>query len=133
MVIIDTSVVYKWFTTTEEKREEAKEFLVHHLNNIEPIWVPDLLLYEIVNAWTTKTVLTKREVNDNISLLQTYELTIIPSTFRLLIKASDLAKKYAISVYDAVYIALAEENRCAVITADEKLIKKVNLPFVAGL
>ena len=133
MVVLDTSVVYKWFTTTEEKRDEAKAFLIRHLDASEPIWVPDLFLYEIVNAWTTKSVLTKDEVNENIVLLQTYALTLIPSSYSLVMKASQLAKTFAISVYDAMYIALAEENECHIITADEKLLKKVSFSFVKGL
>lgn len=130
MVVIDTSVVFKWFADTEEKREEAKKFLVGHLNKTEPIIVPDLLLYEITNAWATKTALTQEDVLENLTLLKKYALNIAPVTFSLVTKAAKLSKTYSISVYDAIYIALAQEKGIRIVTADEKLVRKVPLPFI---
>lgn len=130
MVVIDTSVVFKWFAGTEKKREEAKLFLKNHLNKTEPIIVPDLLLYEIANAWATKTALSSEEVSKNLTFLKKYALNIVPASFNLVMKASKLSKIYNISVYDAIFIALAEEKGVKVVTADEKLVRKVPLPFI---
>lgn len=130
MVVIDTSVIFKWFASAEKKREEAKSFLVNHLNKTEPIIIPDLLLYEIANAWATKTALTSEEVLENLTLLGKYDLKIVPASFNLVMKASKLSKTYSISVYDAIFIALAEEKGVKVVTADEKLFRKVPLPFI---
>lgn len=45
--------------------------------------------------------------------------------------SSLLAESYNISIYDATFIALAQEFNCDFITADEKLGNKVkNLKFV---
>ncbi len=41
-----------------------------------------------------------------------------------------IAKEKYITVYDASYIALAEEQKAKLYTADERLIKKVNFDFV---
>jgi predicted nucleic acid-binding protein len=133
MVVLDTSIIFKWFNDTEEKREEAKIFLVNHLNKTEPIVVPDLLLCEISNAWATKTALTSEEVAENITLLSIYALNIVPVTFDLVMKASRYSKTYSISVYDAIYIVLAEEKKIRLVTADEKLCKRVPLRFVSCL
>lgn len=133
MVVVDTSVIYKWFTDTEEKRDEAIALLINHLKKKELITVPDLLLYEITNAWATKTTLTQEEIEKNLTYLQSYGLKITPVTLSLVLKASKLAKKYRISVYDASYIVLAQEKACTVITADEKLLNKVHLPYLKQL
>lgn len=92
-----------------------------------------MLLYEITNAWATKTILTQEEIEKNLTYLQSYNLKVAPVTFSLVLKASQLAKKYRISVYDASYIVLAQKNACEVITADERLLNKVRLPFLKHL
>lgn len=130
MVILDTSVVYKWFSDSEEKRNEAKTLLIKHLEKTELIMVPDLLLCEIVNAWATKTALAEEEVTENVNLLKTYNLILMPVSFSLVMKAGKLAKQYSISVYDAVYIVVAQQQRSVLFTADEKLVQKVSLPFI---
>jgi predicted nucleic acid-binding protein len=46
-----------------------------------------------------------------------------------------LAKQFRQTVYDCLYIALAEREACELVTADAKLVKAVQptLPFVLQL
>jgi len=43
-----------------------------------------------------------------------------------------LGKRYKITAYDANYIALAKKLHIDFVTADKKLVKKVNLSYVKG-
>lgn len=130
MVVTDTSVAFKWFDEGEKYSDVAKLLLVQHLKKQEEISVPDLFLYEITNAWSTKTLMTASDVNDNLLTLKRYMLDVSPINFDLLNKANIFSKQYRVSVYDASYAVLAEEKNCDLITADEKFFRQVKLPFV---
>lgn len=130
MVIVDTSVIFKWFDTSEDNREQAIDLLIQHLSNKEVITTSDLLLYEITNAWSTKSKLPNSRIRMNLTRLEKYALNIAAVNFRLLDKAFTLSRKYSISVYDASYAVLAQEKQCIFITADRKLVEKLNLSFI---
>lgn len=133
MIVIDTSVVFKWFDENEENRDIAKKILENHLIGENEIIILDLFLYEITNAWTTKVKIDFPYINKNLLRLEKYSLNIIPVSFVLLKKASEFAKRYHVSVYDASYAILAKEKKCKLITADMKFVNKVNLSFINNL
>jgi predicted nucleic acid-binding protein len=53
----------------------------------------------------------------------------------LLPRALEIAKQFRQTVYDCLYIALAEREGCELASADDKLVKAVqtSLPFVIPL
>lgn len=130
MVVVDASVAYKWWDQKEELSEDAQIFLKNHINKI---LVPDLMLYELANAWSTKTKLAISDVKSNLEDLEKLNLQIEPITFKLLTKAVDFSKKYNVSVYDASYAVLARAKKCDLVTADTKFVNQVNLPYVKSL
>lgn len=132
MIIIDASVVHKWFNE-EENSDQALKILALHLKQKAVIVAPDLILYELSNIWATKTTLTAKEASNNLKLLEKHSLKFIQVNFHLVQKAISFSKKYQISVYDASYAVLAKEKKCNLITADEKFINQVNLKFVKSL
>ncbi len=133
MIIVDSSVAFKWFSEEEQDVQKAFELLSSHLGNEKIITVPELIFYELTNSWSTKSRLTIKDVLDNIKLLKRYNLKVNSVSFGLLNKASKFSKKYQVSVYDAIYAVLAKENKCDLITADEKFANKVNLNFIKKL
>lgn len=133
MVVIDTSVAFKWFSTDEDDSKTALEILDAHIKNKNPILIPDLFYYEITNAWVTKKGFKIEYISENLALLEKYLLTAVQLNFAAFKMALSMSKKYKISVYDAAYAVLAEKNQCNLITADEKFAKQVNLTFVKTL
>ena len=133
MIVVDTSIVMKWFDKTEPHYLQAKELLQRHLYNEEEIIVPDLLLYEVSNVLATKTHMIIDRIYENLTLLEQYELSIIPVGFSLVNTMVQMAKQFHVSVYDASYAVLAQKNNCNLITADRKFSRQVNLPFVTVL
>lgn len=131
--IVDSSIVFKWFSKTEIDRDQAVELLGKHISKKIQLIVPDLLFYEVANAWTTKSALSSLEVQTNLKKLEEAMLKIIPIDFKLLKKSVILAKQFKVSVYDAIYAVIAEEKKCDLITADNKFANKVNLPFIRTL
>lgn len=130
MIVIDTSIAFKWFSESEIDHKKALKILEVHLSGKNPVFVPDLFLYELTNAWSTKTNLTFKDIANNLRLLEKLRLNLFPVDYKLCLFSSKMAKKYGISVYDAVYLVLARQKNCPLITADEKFKKKVNLSMI---
>lgn len=129
MIIIDASIAGK-FILHEEQYLEVRGIFEKHLQKTEEILVPDLIFYEITNALATKSAIHINKVIKSINQLYKYDLNIYHPTKMDMNKAARFAKKYSVSVYDAIYAVLAKEKRCNLITADEKFVNQVKLSFV---
>lgn len=131
--IIDSSIVFKWFSKGEIDRDLALNLLNKHISKKIQLMVPDLIFYEVANAWATKSTLSAIEVEVNLNKLEEANLVIEQISFKFIKLAAMFSKRYHVSVYDAIYAVVAEEKKCDLITADDRFVKKVNLPFVKKL
>lgn len=133
MVVVDASVAFKWFSQDESDFEKALKILQDHKHNITKVVAPELLLYELVNAWITKTELSIKQVRANLKKLDETSISFEYVNFARAKKITTFAKKYRISVYDASYAVLAAEKKCKLVTADAKFVDQVKLSFVKNL
>jgi predicted nucleic acid-binding protein len=132
MIVVDASVAFKWFDQSEESSDKALKILATHRAS-SFIIVPDLLIYELTNGWSTKSALSVENVVINLQDLEEADLKYKPIDFKLAKKAAEFSKKYQVSSYDATYAVLAEEKGYDLITADDKFANKVKLSFVKKL
>jgi predicted nucleic acid-binding protein len=65
--------------------------------------------------------LIKKDVSDAVKSIIVLGVQILVPTTHLLTNAISLGFTYGITVYDAVYVALAEELNYDFLTADKKL------------
>lgn len=125
-IIIDSSIVAKWFLKDEPYSELAvriqHEFAVKRIT----VSVPLLIFYEINNLLRTcvkgKRIAEEKAIqlySDFIDL----EFTVYSSK-ELLQKSLQIAIESDISAYDSSYVALAEHLKIPFYTADEKLLQK---------
>lgn len=133
MIIIDASVISKLFLPTEENRDQAEIILDYHLKGVNIIIVPELLFYEVANTLATKTGISLPKIKSNLKDLKDANFQVEHVTFDILNRAVTMAKKYKVSVYDATYAVLAKQKKCKLITADNKFISQVKLPFIKNL
>lgn len=133
MVVIDTSVVYKWFAQEESNSDAALEILNNHHLGKETIVVPNILLYEVTNALVTKIKITFQEIKVYLKKMEENRIQTVEFDYHLMVKTAKFSKKYQVTVYDASYAVLAEEKKCDLITSDDKFVQKVNLAFVKSL
>ena len=122
-MILDASVIVKWFTR-EEKREEALKYREMFLNDEIEIVVPDLILYEIGNVLRYNPSFNNEDVTLAVRSLVDLGINIIIPTTEILDIAIDLAFKYNTTLYDSVYLALAEILNDTLVTADRNLYEK---------
>jgi len=96
------------------------------------IVVPDLLLYEISNALRYNNEFSVSDISKAVDSIIDIGITITVPERNLLDKAVVMARKENITVYDAVYIALASEINAKFITADEKLKHIKGVTFITA-
>ncbi len=150
-LVVDASVVVKWFVE-EEFHDKAAVLLESRYD----LHGPDLLLLEVGN------VVWKKVLRDEIEAADAHEITRavigsvvtfhpairlvhdvantvaggIPTfdpTTRLGERALQAALSLRYPIYDCIYLALAEALGSVVITADERLVRKLDDTPFAGL
>lgn len=123
--VVDASVGAKWVLPSryEPLTAEALQVLSDWRANAVALYVPDFFYTEAANIlW--KAVRLRRstpgEAAESLHRLKSSGIPGLP-TFDLLDRALAVAVQYDRTVYDCLYIALAEELSSEVLTADEKL------------
>ena len=119
-LVIDASIAIKWVV------EEDGTDLALALRQKARLMAPDLIVAECANIlW--KKVQRKELSNDEAliaaRLLQSAEIELVPSR-ALMESATRLAIELDHPAYDCLYLALAVENGCRFVTADERLVTK---------
>ncbi len=130
MIILDTSVVVKWFSE-EDFTDKALEIRERIRMGAERVIVPDLLLYELANALKYNPSFDANDVSDALTSIFDMDVNIVTPMRGIINVAVSLAFEYDITVYDAFYVALAKDLELAFITADKRLCERVRgLDFV---
>ena len=126
LLILDTSVVLKWFREQGEAdvaraRKLREAFLSHRCT----VGAPDLLLIEVANALTAGHRASPKEVSGAIQTILEIGLHLLDLQFPVLMRAIDLASAYGVTVYDSCFLAVAIESDGLLVTADEAFLRKV--------
>lgn len=134
-IILDSSVVAKWFFPSEEDSNNALKIRELFLSHEISISVPLLIYYEINNL--LRSAIKSLRINEALAkeaYLGFLELELIAySSNELMTRALENAILLDISSYDASYVALSEYLQIPIITADQKLIDKTKSHRVQSL
>jgi predicted nucleic acid-binding protein len=121
-IVVDTSVLIKWFKTSgEELVEEAQQLLAEVERHPLEVHVPALLLYEVGNILLLKTRLGLGALDRAIERLEALPFVVAPPATPLLQRAAHLGREFRLTFYDASFLALAVELDCPFVTADQRL------------
>jgi predicted nucleic acid-binding protein len=122
-LVVDASVALKWFLSDEPYARQALAVV----QGGTALIAPDFLIAEVCNAaWRSARL-------GRISQAQVEEIAAnVPRFFDALVGATRLARRAAAiagqldhPVYDCFYLALAEAEQAAFVTADMRLFGKV--------
>lgn len=130
-VVLDASVVLKWFAPEERGTVEARHLRREYEAGRSSVSVPALLFLELLNVagrrwgWGEDALIELAEALDDLRFeLGDPELHSV---------ASWVAR--GLTAYDAVYVALAEERGLALVTDDETILAlagHIARPLVGG-
>jgi predicted nucleic acid-binding protein len=124
-VLLDSSVVLKWFRRDEVWRGVALQLRLAYIEGHMMVYVPDLLTYEIANVLRFKPDLSQEQVQAALNSLYDMQIRIVKGSREVVKEAIHLAYLYDVTVYDAAFVAIAENLSVPFITADDKLSQKL--------
>jgi predicted nucleic acid-binding protein len=124
--VVDASVLVKWFLyQQEEDRDRALALRELHISGRSPIHIPEFAVVEVLNLVRFAPKAKEEDGELALEALQDLHLQTKPLEFDLVRKANAIAWAYKVTIYDALYIALAEQVGYPLITADEAMIGKL--------
>jgi predicted nucleic acid-binding protein len=133
-VVLDSSIVIKWFRRYEMLQEQALQLRQAYLDGHLFIRVPNLLIYEIANVLRYKPDVNETKAQQAIQSLFDMKIRIEHIGPEAIGRAIEMAYSYNVTVYDGVFVALAEQLQAGFITVDEELLQKFhNIPYVYHL
>jgi predicted nucleic acid-binding protein len=126
-VVLDASVIFKWYLLDEEHGEKALEFLNRFVSDDLEIIAPALLEYEVINGLVAARKRGRLQEDLIVSAVEGFMnlgLRMVGLS-GLYSRVIHFCKAYNRSAYDASYLALAESEKISFITADETLYNSV--------
>lgn len=123
--VIDASVMVKWFLN-EKNSDKAITLKDSFLEGELALIAPDLIILEVLNSLRYNKQKEKELLHANKMLLE-LNLNLIRINNGILIKTIENSIKHNITIYDALYVSIAQFHNAFLITADSKLYKIPNV------
>ncbi|QOJ79033.1 type II toxin-antitoxin system VapC family toxin [Infirmifilum lucidum] len=123
-VVADASVVLKWFIE-EDYSKHARMLRDDHLYGRVTVHAPSTLMVEVANAlrkYVARSVLTREQALRGLRVLYEAGIELEEVGSELLLEALGYSIDNNVTVYDALYVALARKLGTTAYTADEKLL-----------
>ncbi|PIR61131.1 MAG: PIN domain nuclease [Candidatus Pacebacteria bacterium CG10_big_fil_rev_8_21_14_0_10_45_6] len=132
-IVVDSSVVVKWFNQTNEKfLDQADKLLEDAQFGSIKLFAPELLRYEVGNALLYKK-LSISQTNEVLATLHQLPITFVAESETLAKQTYKIARSAEITYYDASFVALAKQERATLITDNPKHQMKVKSAKVIAL
>jgi len=134
--VLDASSALKW-VLPETLSDKARHLRDDYRNAVHEPLAPDVFLAEVAHALTRAERKKIIPVGDAAALLADLIMTApqFHSYRALLARAVDISSQPRQGRYDCLYVALAERERCELVTPDDKLIRNLQaqFPFIVPL
>jgi len=128
--LVDTNVMVKW-VLSEPDSAQALKLVSDTASAGGKLLVLDLAIVEAANViWTRlhRKLLTFAEGKQALALLQKASVQIVPG-LAALSNAFDIAARYDVAVYDALFVAMVKDLGVGGVTADEPLVRVVGAAY----
>jgi predicted nucleic acid-binding protein len=135
-LVLDSSVGIKWFLA-EADSDKALQIRDGFAKALHELVAPDIYPVEVAHSLTRAERQLRLTPAEGLSHFQDMFATL-PSLhphLPLLPRAYEISSQSHQGVYDCLYVALAERERCILVTADQRLINRLQpgFPFITPL
>jgi predicted nucleic acid-binding protein len=135
--VVDCSVAFKW-VVAETDSQKALNLRDGFCNGLIELLAPDNFVTEIAQALVVAERRSRISPGESTKLLADILNTLPdlhPGLPDILPRAQALAIGSVASVYDCLYVALAERENCDLVTADTRLVNNLQqrFPFIKDL
>jgi predicted nucleic acid-binding protein len=135
--VIDASLAFKWLVD-EVDSDKARQLREDFRNGIHDLLAPEIFSSEVANILAMnerKGIIPPGGGAVLLDDLLTTMPRLRPPRQRLLRRSYAIATHIRETVYDCLYVALAEREGCELVTADDKLViaAQADFPFVVSL
>jgi len=118
-IVLDSSVVVKWFST-ETKSDEALKLLDSYTEGSTALTVSEILFCEVGNALRYKPDYDAQKWKTALAQLYNLHMNVTHLNQDIILRAGEIAYDGKITFYDALPVAIAEHKKTVCITADEE-------------
>ena len=126
MLAVDASVLVKWYAPEKEEGLEQAHELYKAIQDFEIRAITsDLLVFELSNALLKGKRHKASEVQEALRAFFQTSIELIPTDSLLIDSAVEMAERYQLTVYDAIYAALAKRFGCQLLTANPRCHSKI--------
>lgn len=136
-IVVDASVALKWFLSDEQFGQAALSLLDKYVSFELEIIAPSLLSYEVLNGLSIAQQRGRVETEKTVMAFEGFvELEIAKKNiFSIYNKIIHFSKSFNLSIYDASYLGVADEEGIDLVTADKTLFNKTktNLKWIRWL
>jgi predicted nucleic acid-binding protein len=134
--VLDSCVAIKWFLA-EPNSAKAIQLLDDFNGLAHELLAPDVFAVEVAHALSRaerRGLIQPPAGFQHLSDLLAY-LPALHTALTLLPRAYEISSNMRIGVYDCLYVALAEREGCALLTADDRLARALGQshPFIVLL
>jgi predicted nucleic acid-binding protein len=123
-IVLDASVILKWVldAETEPGHAAANGLLERWKEGELDLLVPSLWVYEVGNILCLKR---PADASATLAALWNLGLSEVPFSRGLIQRTIALAQSHGLTFYDASYLAVAEEKKVVLVTADGKFYRRL--------
>lgn len=118
-IVLDSSVVVKWFSK-EIKSLEALKLMDSYAQGSVELIVSEILFCEVGNALRYKPDYDAEKLKNALLQLFNLRMKVTHLTEELMNRTSEISYKGKVTLYDALPVAIAEQSKTVCITADEE-------------
>jgi predicted nucleic acid-binding protein len=128
--VVDSSVAFKW-VVPELYSDKAILLRDDFRNAVHELLAPDVFPLEIAHALTRAERQLRITPGQALGLWSDVMAAApkLHASLPLTPRAIEISSQMRVGVYDCLYVALAEQEQCELITADDKLVKNLQKQF----
>jgi predicted nucleic acid-binding protein len=134
--VLDSNIALKW-VLPEADSDKARRQRGEFQNQIHDLLAPDVFPIEVAHGLARaerRGVIVQGEADRLLTNVLSTPPQFLPYLL-LLKRALEIASPARIGVYDCLYVALAEQEGCNLLTADDRLVRTLQptFPFITAL